>query len=464
MQINQDEFEKVFFRALIEDSNVWMRLGKFLQPDIFKNKNFGKVLAFYKNFFNENKSLPSTTELKVFAQDVNFLETLRNAANESNGVKYSEIDKNLFYKSAEQYLKEKLALKTLNAIVDNWGKSPVEPHELVSQFEKVAQVQVTQEKSFNIYDDVDRYIKQLDSNQKRLPTGFKLIDEKTGGGVLAEGKCLAVISAPTNVGKSIMLGNLAVNAAKRGKNVLIISLEMSEMVYANRIYSALYGMKINYLSCLKEEIKQNVLNNRYGNINIKEFPPSTMTVEDIEAYLETERNERNEFPYDLICIDYLSLLTVNKLTGKNSNEVGKEVARKLRALTYKYNVPIWTACQINREGTKNGLAGVGPENSDVAESFAIPQECDLMLSLFQQPEDKEMNIMRVKFLKSRLGPMGFTINLYYNQEILAFEDIENDGIIPESITQQNQETTERKSTLVSGGDLFSHLAILDEKS
>jgi replicative DNA helicase len=219
------------------------------------------------------------------------------------------------------------------------------------------------------------------------------------------------------MGKSIMLGNIAINAAKQGKNVLIISLEMSEEVYASRIYSALYNLPINSLSFMGEELKQSIETQKYGNVLIKEFPPATMTVAQIDSYISDLYKAGNKF--DLVCIDYLTLLNVPN--ADNSNDAGRENTRKLRALTYKYNIPIWTACQINREGMGEKTA----ELRHIAESIAIAAEADLIVSLNQQPEDKELNIMRLTFLKSRLGPNGFTISLFFNQAYLRFEDMTN---------------------------------------
>jgi replicative DNA helicase len=192
---------------------------------------------------------------------------------------------------------------------------------------------------------------------------------------------------------------------------------MSEEVYASRIYSSLFNLPINSLAFMTDELTSAIDNTDYGNIIIKEFPPATMTVEQIDGYIADLYKGGHKF--DVICIDYLTLLTAPGLD--NSNEVGKMITRKLRALTYKYKIPIWTACQINREGMKEKAA----ELSHIAESIAIAAEADLILSLNQQPEDKEMNIMRCTFLKSRLGANGFSISLFFNQPYLRFEDMEN---------------------------------------
>lgn len=226
-----------------------------------------------------------------------------------------------------------------------------------------------------------------------------------------------------------MLGNIAVNAAKAGKNVLIISLEMSEEVYAGRIYSALYDIPINAIHMMTDELKEKIKKLKYGSILIKEFPPATMTVAQIDAYIGDLY--KAGYKFDLICIDYLTLLYAPG--ADNSNEAGKTITRKLRALTYKYSLPIWTACQINRAG----MGETTPDLKYIAESIAIASEADLIVSLYQQPEDREMNIMRVSFLKSRLGRNGFSINLFFNHEFLRFENM-GEGIIEES--NENDET------------------------
>lgn len=136
--------------------------------------------------------------------------------------------------------------------------------------------------------------------------------------------------------------------------------------------------------------------------------------------------------FDLICIDYLTLLSAPGT--ENSNEAGKMITRKLRALTYKYNLPIWTACQINREGMKSEE----PDMSYIAESIAIAAEADLILSLYRQPGDDALSTMRLSFLKSRLGPKGFSIRLFFNTPYLRFEDAP-DGETEEPLNEEQSE-------------------------
>ena len=424
-KINKEFLEKIIIKALMTDANFMSRIIDNIQPDLFSRSSYNEVAKFYKDFWNKFAKLPSTAELKLYSADNGFITNLKDVYEDVHQVNVQDLDRDILYSNAESFVKEKLAMNTLSSIVDKLQNGAIDPAVVVDKFTKIAGISFLFDKGYNIYSDVERYISSLKQNKNRLPTGFSEIDKNINGGVLGDGKCLSVVTAPTNMGKSIMLGNIAVNAAKLGKNVLIISLEMSEEVYASRVYAALYDLPINSLPLMGNELREKIKENQYGDVVIKEFPPATMTVDQIDSYIDSLYKSGHTF--DLVCIDYLTLL--HAPGADNSNEAGKQVTRKLRALTYKYNIPFWTACQINRDGMKENT----PELQHIAESIAIASEADLIVSLHQQPEDKEMNIMRLSFLKSRLGPNGFTINLYFNQPYLRFESMENTQIntVPE---------------------------------
>lgn len=386
--INKQYFENVFFKALTTDNAVMSTTARYWNDKIFNNKAFGSVGNFYVKFFNTNGKLPTIEELKLYIKDNVFANNLREAFTIVNGLDVSKIDKDLFNREAEVWLKERLTNLFLNDVVDSLGKRPLEPAQMLEQIEKIASVKLLQDAGFNIYKDIERYIEDSKQAVHRLSTGFADIDKNINGGVPSDGKFLGVISAPTNMGKSIMLGNLAVNAVRQNKKVLIISLEMSEMVYATRIYAALYNYNINELGLRGDQLRESVNADQPGNMYIKEFPPASMTVEQIDGYIDSLY--KMGLSFDLICIDYLTLLSAPG--ADNSNEAGKTITRKLRALTYKYKLPIWTACQINREGMRSEE----PDMSYIAESIAIAAEADLILSLYRQAR-------RRSFINDALG-------------------------------------------------------------
>jgi hypothetical protein len=72
--------------------------------------------------------------------------------------------------------------------------------------------------------------------------GYPFIDTVLGGGFSS--KSLYVFMGMPKVGKSLWLGNLAIQAVRSGHNVAIISLEMSDRKYIKRIGANLLGIPV----------------------------------------------------------------------------------------------------------------------------------------------------------------------------------------------------------------------------
>ena len=94
-----------------------------------------------------------------------------------------------------------------------------------------------------------------DAKRNKIPTGWSSLTELLDGGW--DLKTLNMIIGPSNSGKSLWLTNIAASAANHGKNVLYISLEMSEKkilkrIGANRLEIPIYeyddkSKDINYI-------------------------------------------------------------------------------------------------------------------------------------------------------------------------------------------------------------------------
>ena len=89
------------------------------------------------------------------------------------------------------------------------------------------------------FKDIEAFADSLTDNEEHISTGFSWLDKKLGGGYRKKGKAIYVYSGATNSGKSILLGNAAVSGIKQNKNVVLITLEMSEQIYASRISAQL---------------------------------------------------------------------------------------------------------------------------------------------------------------------------------------------------------------------------------
>lgn len=422
MKPNQTYLEKLLMKSILTDRSFIPMINERFTPKIFSEKSYQVVSGFVQDFYSQKGRIPGVQDFKLWANEQGVAQHVRQAWNSLKNVDYHQIPKEQLYQYYQTYLKKRLALITFKNIFSNYNPNEqLDADMLVDKFTNVASLKLIQQDAFDIYRDVEKFIQDSRTDNNRIQTGFTEIDKVIGGGLPCSGKTLSVVSAPTNMGKSIFLANVAVNAAKQGKRVLIISLEMSETVYASRVYADLYNLPINSIPMMSEELRQGVANKQYGNIKIKQFPPSTLTVRALDGYIEQLVRQGQKF--DLICVDYLTLLYAPN--ADNSNEAGKINARQMRALSYKYKCPVFTAAQINREGMSNT-----PDMKYFAESIAICAEADLIISLYRQEEDLTMGVMRAAILKSRLGPKGMTIPLRFNIENLRFENMQQ-GLLGE---------------------------------
>jgi replicative DNA helicase len=240
------------------------------------------------------------------------------------------------------------------------------------------------------------------------------------------------------VGKSIFLSNIASNAASEGKNVLVVSLEMSEMIYCKRITSKLTGLPINYLHDHVEELRERVgkfkMTHPRANMIIKEFAPSSITPPQLEGYIKKLINKK--FKPDIIVLDYLNLLA--STYGNNSYERVKSISEQVRAMSYTFECPIITATQVNRTGYGNTANGPGLEA--IGESYGLGATSDVIVSIWRTEEDEEDNALHIGIIKNRFGSNTGstrvsidynTLTLTENNDLNINEDVnaaENDAV------------------------------------
>lgn len=415
IDINPNHFNKVLFKFLYRDEIFFKNTMDFFDPNIFSEDYFKISYKFFKEFYNKFSKIPNIEEIKISISNKMLLDNLNEAFEYISDINIESLDTKIFYNQAEKYIKEQLVLLSFNNIINNINTEPLNPEKIVMEFSKISNIRLSRENGYDFYEDFNKYKEFLKEKNERIPTDFLELDKVMNGGYPTDGRFLGIIAAPPNIGKSIMLGNIAVNTAKQGKNVLVISLEMSEMVYATRLYSNMYKMSINKLN-FELDILEDKLKNKVGGIIIKEFPPATMTVENIDAYINNLIKDGNKI--DAIFIDYAQLL--KEPSASSSYESGVIISQKLRALSYIYNTSIWTCNQINRMGMEGK-----PQMQHFAESIGPCATADFILSLYQLPEDITLNIMRCAIIKNRLGVNGISIDLYFNHESLCFENMKN---------------------------------------
>jgi len=245
-----------------------------------------------------------------------------------------------------------------------------------------------------------------------LPTGLKDLDLLLGN--LKPG--LNIVAGRPGQGKTTLKHTIAKYAAEQGKRVAIFSLEMGEVEVAQRLTTNETEIDLSLIRAAQlEQVEWDNVHRAVEKLErlpiyVDESPE--LTVAQIEA--RCKRLEMTEGALDLVVVDYLQLVSppFKATEGNRAIAVGA-VARGLRVLARRLNVPVLAGAQLNRESEKEKRK---PRLSDLRESGEIENEAHVVMFPYQDEEDHSSEIL---VAKHRNGPTG-SAPVRYRKEVTKF--------------------------------------------
>ena len=419
-RLDLDYYEKVIIYKSLTNESYLTQIIDHVKPDYFNDKNIKRIFTLVKNFYIKRQTIPTVTELKSYLVNDELKDSFKVIVKD-----FANIDKNFndeeLTNNTERFLKERSIYNTMLSVAEDVSKGNVDTSFILDSFEKSCNVNLKSDIGLDLFDNIDKVVDDLNVDQPTISTGWKWLDDKLDGGFLENGRALYVFAGETNVGKSIFLGNIACNIASSGKTVLVISLEMPEMIYARRLSSNIAKIPMRELRgagpSLSNQIKQYSKETPNSKILIKEFPPSTITPQNVQGYVTELKNRGVEV--DAIVLDYLNLL--KSPLGNNSYERIKHVTEGIRALTYVFNCPIISATQLNRSGYDEENPGL----DTISESIGMAATADCIFSIFQDEEDKELGIVKMGMMKNRFGANYGHLAMRINYDTLTISEDES---------------------------------------
>jgi len=179
-------------------------------------------------------------------------------------------------------------------------------------------------------------------------------------------KELTLVVGSSSVGKSIALDNCASHAWDEGLNVVLITLELSEIRKAQRIDAAALNIQAQEIKNNKDKVINYYENKKNNNrLFIKEFPTNSINSNQIMNYLyQLELYEGLKMygggpnAINLLVVDYLDLLLPNDKKIRSDYESQGTIGAELRAVGQELDLPVLSACLhpdtivITKNGTK----------------------------------------------------------------------------------------------------------------
>lgn len=268
---------------------------------------------------------------------------------------------------------------------------------------------------------------QLYGLEHKVPTGIRTLDQIMNGGAGVGEIC--VVAGPPNRGKSTVLAALGRHAAGHFmtrshstgivKAVVHITCEMHENDIALKYMSNMTGVPQNEVMMSEDyDVRQTAQLPLHSPVIIKYFSPGTATVDDIKWFLA------NLVMVDKITPGLLVLDYADRLKGGEDDRfrgMGK-IYDELIALGDKFNIPVWTGSQINRDKSESKVI----KSDGIAESWKKIEAADLVMTLCQDDAEYEQGIMRLHMAKVRRGRAKDTIYCRYQPETATIWEMNED--------------------------------------
>jgi len=253
------------------------------------------------------------------------------------------------------------------------------------------------------------------------PSGFKDLDEKTGG--FQPGN-LVIIAARPSMGKSALVANVAENAVLDGHAVALFSLEMSESELAQRFVASQARIK-------GEDLRRGkVAEQRWPKIleACQRLSEAPLYVDDSSdtGVLEVRAKARRlhhqiEGGLGLVIVDYLQLMRHEGRVESRVEQVS-QISRGLKGLARELEVPVIALSQLSR-GVEQRGGDKRPVLSDLRDSGAIEQDADLVMFIYRDEyydkESERPGEADIIIAKHRNGPVGDVV-LTFQKEYPKF--------------------------------------------
>jgi len=400
------QLEKMILESLVFNEAYARKVLPFLKMEYFSGASTKILFSHIHEFMEKYNHCPSTDSLKVIAEvDIeisekdyaDILDTIQNFSQKNtNNLDWLIAETEKFCKDRAVY---NAILNSIKIIDGQNSKSTA--HAIPGMLEEALAVSFNTSIGHDYLEDTDERFEFYHSLEERIPFDLTMMNKITRGGLTR--KSLTVILAGTGVGKSLAMCHMAAAALSQMKNVLYVTLEMSEEKIAERIDANLLGVPVESLETMPKENFMNRMNRLKmrirGRLIIKEYPTTFAHAGHLKALLNELRLKKNFVP-DIIFVDYLNICSSSRIkasAGANSYIIVKSIAEEMRGLAVEFDVPLVTATQV----TRSGFGNTDIELTDTSESFGLPHTADLMFAMISTEELESMNQIMIKQLKNR---------------------------------------------------------------
>lgn len=456
--IDKGDIKYVILHNLLKNESYSRKVVPFIKVEYFKNKHDKVLFEITQDFILKYNNLPTKEVVNIMLEKKDNIiqdeyDTLCELVEELYKPQET-VDFEWLMDETEKFCKESAVynaiMESIN-IID--GNTTTDSGAIPDILSKALAVSFDSHVGHDYIEDSQLRYEFYHTIEQKIPFDLEYFNLITNNGTPA--KTLNIVMAGTGVGKSLFLCHHAANCLKQNQNVLYITCEMAEERIAERIDANLLDITMDDLKQLPkamyEKRIEKIAAGVKGKLIIKEYPTATANVNHFRFLLD-ELWLKKRFKPSIIFVDYLNICASARL--KNGNNVNsytyiKAIAEELRGLAVEYNVPLFSATQVNRTGFQNTDIGL----EDTSESFGLPATADFMFAMISNDELDEMGQILIKQLKNRYNDtvINRKFLLGINRAKMKLTDIkkEDQGEVPILTPKKEPFQKSQSSNIVS---------------
>lgn len=397
--------EQTVLRNILTNDEYMRRVLPFIQPEYFEGV-YQQLFREVAQFVAKYNILPTAETFKIELDESTKFndEQYRHAVEIIPEIfRTEEVDETWLYNRTEKWCQDRALFNAVMesiTIID--GKhQKLTKDALPDLLTKALSVTFDTNIGHDYLENVEERYEFYHAQEEKTAFDIDLFNQITKGGL--SNKSLNICLAGTGVGKSLFMCHLGASALNLGKNVLYITMEMSEERIAERIDANLLDVPIDQIEHMSKEMFSNAVNRlktkTNGKLIVKEYPTGSANANHFRALLNELKLKKGFIP-DIIMIDYLNICSSSRMKmggSVNSYAYIKAIAEELRGLAVEFDLPIVSATQTTRTGFNSSDPGL----EDTSESFGLPATADLMFALVSNEELEQQGQLMVKQLKNR---------------------------------------------------------------
>ena len=451
--------EELVLRRLFDDPIVQNRVLPHIDAELFSDDADQKICGAILSYFKKYQRFPARDDLPLGLPS-NSLE--KNKLMKILNYDLDNISTDVAVDIIETFFKEKKTEKILIEAAESINQRDFKNISgMIEDLGKAVNFSLHMDIGLDLVEDAGEALRRLMETHVPIPSALADVrawtheNRRSGGWYRGS---LSVFVGMPNVGKTLQLCNEAAYSFQAGYNVLYVTLELVAEGIWEKIAVNVSGIPLTEIrkvykregeeaikdalrdntqtrsEMLQEYVNENV--DSKGSLTVRQLP-STTTAFDIEN-LMNEIKIAKGVTIDIVFIDYLQKMKPAKQAGSLSNATlytqGKEVSEQVRDLAIKYEIPVVTASQLNRDGYSNKQADM----ANTAGSAAINDTADVMITITEDPYLKKNAMFLHMITKNRFGPNMIVFLSQCNWSLMRVRSADNEQIVHYRETQVNQ--------------------------